>query len=198
MARKRTRADARQNHARLLDAAREVLAERGFAADVTEIASRAGVGAGTVYRNFPNKDALVMAIAKEMVIKTIFELNTITSSIEDARECIEKVMHVGFRRVKEYGQLVVALVAGVQPAGFRRVVDQHVLRAFFGELIRRGIRQGHFRPDVDVEYAVAVWFALVAPSALNELLERRSVEEIASLTSDFFLAGLTARAPESA
>jgi AcrR family transcriptional regulator len=196
MARRGTRADARQNLERLIAAAREVLAERGFAADVTEIAQRAGVGAGTVYRNFPNKDALVMAIAKQMVLETVFELNAITSSVDDARECIARVMQVGFRRLKEYGQFVVTLVAGTQPPAFQKVVDQQVLRSFFATLIRRGIQQGHFRPDLDVEYAVAVWFALVAPSALNRLMDRRSVDEIAQLTTDFFLAGLSAPPPE--
>ena len=190
------RADARQNYEKLLAAAREVLAERGFDADISEIAARAGVGAGTVYRNFPNKDALVMAIAKEMVIKTAFELNEITSNVEDARECIAKVMQVGFRRLEEYGQLAVTMVAGTQPPAFRSTVDQRVLTNFFSTLIRRGIRQGHFRPDLDVEYAVGVWFALVAPRALRRLMDHRSVEEIAALTTDFFLAGLCARPPE--
>ncbi len=190
------RADARQNHEKLLKAAREVLAERGFDADITEIAAKAGVGAGTVYRNFPNKDALVMAIAKEMVIKTAFELNGITSKVQDARECIALVMRVGFRRLEEYGQLVVTLVAGTQPPAFRYVVDQRILRSFFSTLIRRGIQQGHFRPDLDVEYAVGVWFALVAPRAMQRLTASRSVDEIASLTTEFFLAGLCARAPE--
>jgi AcrR family transcriptional regulator len=190
------RADARANHARLLAAAREVLAERGFAVDVSEIARRAGVGAGTLYRNFPNKDALLLAIVEELVTKTIHELTEVSSGVEDARECIARVMQVGFERLEEYGQLVVAIVAGTQPPAFQHLADQRVLGDFLASLIRRGIQQGHFRPDLDVEYAVAVWFALVAPSALNRLMTRRSVEEIAGLTTDFFLAGLTARSPE--
>jgi AcrR family transcriptional regulator len=192
-----SRADARENHARLIAAAREVLAERGFAVDVSEIARRAGVGAGTLYRNFPNKDALLMTIAEEMVSKTVRELNEVSSQVEDARECIARVMQVGFRRLEEYGQLAISMVAGIQPPAFERLVDQRSLGDFFASLVRRGIHQGHFRPDLDVEYAVAVWFALVAPSALNRLLERRSVEEIAALTTDFFLASLNAWTPET-
>jgi len=193
-----TRADARENHARLIAAAREVLAERGFAVDVSEISSRAGVGAGTLYRNFPNKDALLLTIAEEMVSKTASELNQVSREVEDARECIARVMQIGFRRLEEYGQLAVSMVAGIQPPAFEHLFDQRVLAEFFASLIRRGMQQGHFRPDLDVEYAVAVWFALVAPSALNQLMRHRSVEEIASLTTDFFLASLTAWAPESA
>jgi len=55
------RADAERNRLRLLDAAAEVLAERGLSASVADIARRAGVGQGTVFRRFPSKDALVAA-----------------------------------------------------------------------------------------------------------------------------------------
>jgi AcrR family transcriptional regulator len=53
------RRDARRNHERILDAAREVFGEAGAAATIEEIAARAGVGVGTVYRRFTSKDALI-------------------------------------------------------------------------------------------------------------------------------------------
>jgi AcrR family transcriptional regulator len=56
------RADAERNRKRLLDAAVEVFAERGLEASTAEIARRAGVGQGTVFRRFPTKDDLVAAI----------------------------------------------------------------------------------------------------------------------------------------
>lgn len=54
-----TRRDARRNHERLLEEARRLFAERGIDAPLDELASRAGVGAGTVYRHFPTRDALL-------------------------------------------------------------------------------------------------------------------------------------------
>jgi AcrR family transcriptional regulator len=185
-----TRADARQNRERLLDAARSVLAERGFEADVTEIAARAGVGAGTLYRHFPNKEALILEVAREMANRTVLELNELAATVDDASECLRRTMQVGFQRVKEYGQLTIALVAGTQPPAFDRVVNRLALGNMFSALIYRGIAQGQFRADVDVEYTVAVWFALVAPHALSELMEKRSLDEIAESTSNFLLAGL--------
>ena len=63
----RTRADAVRNRERVIAAAAEVFAEKGEDAVVPEIAARAGVGKGTVYRCFPTKDHLVAAVATERV-----------------------------------------------------------------------------------------------------------------------------------
>src|SRR5919205_1820931 len=56
------RADARRNLDRILDAAAEVFAELGPDAPIDEIARRAGVGHGTVFRRFPTKEALRAAV----------------------------------------------------------------------------------------------------------------------------------------
>ncbi|WP_328953115.1 TetR/AcrR family transcriptional regulator [Kitasatospora purpeofusca] len=56
------RSDARRNRARVLSAAGEAFAERGLDVPLGDIARRAGVGAGTVYRHFPSKQALVEAV----------------------------------------------------------------------------------------------------------------------------------------
>jgi AcrR family transcriptional regulator len=61
----RTRADAVRNAERVLAAATEVLAEKGAEAGVPEIAARAGVGKGTVYRCFPTKEHLIAAVLTE-------------------------------------------------------------------------------------------------------------------------------------
>ncbi len=53
------RADARRNRERILDAARQVFSDYGTATQMDEIARRAGVGVGTLYRHFPTKDQLV-------------------------------------------------------------------------------------------------------------------------------------------
>ncbi|MFJ3660345.1 TetR/AcrR family transcriptional regulator [Streptomyces sp. NPDC090119] len=55
------RADARRNHARLLDAAASAFAEHGEGASLDDIARRAGVGSGTLYRHFPTRRALLEA-----------------------------------------------------------------------------------------------------------------------------------------
>lgn len=59
------RADARRNHERVLKAARRVFADKGRDAQMDDVARRAKVGVGTVYRHFPTKEALLEALARE-------------------------------------------------------------------------------------------------------------------------------------
>ena len=60
--RRPTRADARRNFDALVEPANEAFAEHGVNASLEDIARRAGVGIGTLYRNFPTRDALVEAV----------------------------------------------------------------------------------------------------------------------------------------
>jgi AcrR family transcriptional regulator len=71
------RADAERNRRRLLDAAAAVFAERGLDASTAEIARRAGVGQGTVFRRFPTKDDLVAAI----VVDRLGEITTAAAGL---------------------------------------------------------------------------------------------------------------------
>jgi AcrR family transcriptional regulator len=62
LARRPKRADARRNYDALLDAARDAFATGGSRAPLEEIARRAGVGIGTLYRNFPTREELLEAV----------------------------------------------------------------------------------------------------------------------------------------
>ncbi len=61
------RADARRNRDRIVEVARTVFRERGYDASLDEIARRAGVGPGTLYRHFPSRDALLDAVMQVWV-----------------------------------------------------------------------------------------------------------------------------------
>ena len=66
LAEKPLRADARRNREKVLAAARAVFAEQGVDAQMDDVARRADVGVGTVYRHFPTKDALLNALTDEL------------------------------------------------------------------------------------------------------------------------------------
>src|SRR5215218_8125190 len=59
------RADARRNRERILKAARAVFSDQGIEAQIDDVAKRAKVGVGTVYRHFPTKEALLNALVRE-------------------------------------------------------------------------------------------------------------------------------------
>lgn len=79
------RADAERNRRRLLDAAQALFRERGLDVGVAEIAQRAGVGRGTLFRNFPTKQDLVAAI----VIERMREATGSARSLLDAPDAGE-------------------------------------------------------------------------------------------------------------
>src|SRR6185437_3086670 len=71
--RTRMRADARDNRQRLLLAARDVFSERGPAAPLDEIARRAGTGIATLYRHFPDREALMLEVVRDAIELSIEE-----------------------------------------------------------------------------------------------------------------------------
>jgi AcrR family transcriptional regulator len=73
------RADARRNYEKVLSAAREAFAEGGESTALEEIARRAGVGIGTLYRHFPNRQALLEALY--------------VHEVEDVCRCAEELDH---------------------------------------------------------------------------------------------------------
>src|ERR671933_90846 len=73
------RRDAERNRQRILDAARELFAERGLAVTLNDVADHAGVGVGTVYRRFPDKAELVEALFEQ-------RLEGIVGLLEEALE----------------------------------------------------------------------------------------------------------------
>jgi AcrR family transcriptional regulator len=79
------RADARRNREKIVNAAREIVAEHGEAAQIDDVAEKAGVGVGTVYRHFPNKDALM----GELLRMCVGECTALARSLADRDDAWE-------------------------------------------------------------------------------------------------------------
>lgn len=78
------RADAARNRARVLEVAYETFAAEGLSVPIDEIARRAGVGAGTVYRHFPTKEALFQAVVAERIRGVVEEGRTLLAEADPA------------------------------------------------------------------------------------------------------------------
>ena len=82
------RADAERNRRRLLDAAEAMFSERGLDVGVAEIAARAGVGRGTLFRNFATKDDLIAAIVGERMARGDRPRSRSCSSADDPGQAL--------------------------------------------------------------------------------------------------------------
>ncbi len=145
------RADARRNHERILEGAREVFAEYGLEAQIDDVARRAGVGVGTVYRHFPTKEALLGELVRRKL--RIFG--------ENAREALGRegepfeVFADLLRRNAEVcvrdAAIQHALMAFGQHIPMHAQAELEELKEPTAELIARAQRAGTMRSDVTVD-----------------------------------------------
>lgn len=89
----RMRADARRNRDQILRAARDVFAEHGPNAALEDIAARAGVGIGTLYRRFPDRRALQRAVALDVLRRSGHEARQALAEEPDAFHALVRYMH---------------------------------------------------------------------------------------------------------
>jgi AcrR family transcriptional regulator len=143
---RRLRADARRNRDRLLLAARDVFVERGTGAPLDEIARRAGVGIGTLYRRFPARQALLRAVALDVWRQVADEARRALAEEPDAFKALTRYMH----RALEHR------VAAIMPALAGEVaLDDQEARRLAGEstealqrIIDAAQAEGTLRQDV--------------------------------------------------
>ncbi len=148
------RADARANRERLLDAAAAVFAEHGIPAEMKTIAERAGVGVGTIYRNFATKDDLVAAVLLRTIDRAV-ELITRASEIADPAEAVTAMIQVACDHAEANSGLFQALFSGgLPPDCVPEDRSLEFLRIVTG-VITRGQDAGAFRADMPAEFLAA-------------------------------------------
>jgi AcrR family transcriptional regulator len=136
------RADARRNRERILKAARAVFADQGIDAQMDDVARRAKVGVGTVYRHFPTKEALVDALVRERFM-AIAACARDALEHEDAWEGFCELIW----RSAEGNAADRAFCEIVAHSDKADVVEETGLLASVRELIGRAQAQGRMRAD---------------------------------------------------
>lgn len=139
------RSDARRNREAILAAAGELLGTRGDDAQMEEIAARAGLGVGTVYRHFADKRALVAAIVGRR-FETATELALAAERLPDPAEAFERLLYGYLESVEGDSAFRQALLGPDEPrweaiaaqkAAFGEVVARIVGRAVDASVLRR-------------------------------------------------------------
>ena len=142
------RADAHRNYEKLLTAAREAFAEGGEATSLESIAERAGVGIGTLYRNFPNRQALIEALyvdEVEEVCRTAAELE-VADPWEALNSWLERVVsYVATKQV-----LIAELVNYLDTDAELFQACRTYLYSAGEPLLLRAQEAGVVRPDVTI------------------------------------------------
>jgi AcrR family transcriptional regulator len=141
------RADAVRNRQRVLDAAQAAFANEGLAVPIDEIARRAGVGAGTVYRHFPTKEALYEAILLDHVERLAAEAMSQSLSPDPGRALFD-FLAVMIERGGGNRALAEALVGAGVDVHAKLASATRSLYARLDDLLAVGQRHGAVRADV--------------------------------------------------
>jgi AcrR family transcriptional regulator len=147
LAQRPLRADARRNREKVLAAARAAFAEQGRDAQMDDVARRAEVGVGTVYRHFPTKDALLAALAQDTFARIAERARRLLERDEAWDAFVEMLWDAGESLARDRA-LTEAMSNEPFPAPCPGQVE---LAAIGGELMRRAQEEGRMRPDVMVE-----------------------------------------------
>ncbi|WP_230421334.1 TetR/AcrR family transcriptional regulator [Actinomadura soli] len=161
------RADARRNRDRILQAAFEAFAADGRLVPLDEIARRAGVGAGTVYRNFATKEALFKAVVTDRVDRIIDEARALVAADDDPAEAFYGFLIWVIERAMFNHGLCDALAMDM--GTFDESGKDAEFTAALDVLLRRAQAAGAVRPDVSVRDVRT----LLVGAMLMERLHRR-------------------------
>ncbi|MEV4300073.1 TetR/AcrR family transcriptional regulator [Microbispora rosea] len=157
------RSDARENRARILAAAREALAADGRAS-MNQIAQRAGVGAGTLYRNFPTREALALAVYQDEVARIIGSVPGLLAEmppLEALRHWTTDLVEA-MRRKHGLGD-------ALSPSAHQAISEQTYgpVLAAITEFLDAGKKDGSIRLDADpgdfLQLTGALWRAASGP-----------------------------------
>ncbi|GHH66310.1 hypothetical protein GCM10018775_88250 [Streptomyces umbrinus] len=140
--------DAQRNLEHVLRAAREVFGELGYGAPMEDVARRARVGVGTVYRRFPSKDVLVRRIAEEEVSRLTDHARVVLGQEDEPWSALARFVRTSV--ASGGGRLIPAVPLHDDQAD--PDVEHHMasLMEVVGQLVHRAHASGELRPDVTV------------------------------------------------
>lgn len=176
MAVEELRADARRNRDQIIAAAREMFSERGLAVPMEEIARRAAVGVGTLYRRFRDRDALLRAVLRENFESVIAEARAARGAAPTPWDALVQIMHQStrFRMTMKMSdrapEIKAVLLADPEIARLRREA-----LGILDEVISAAQAEGTLRADVGL-VDVTVLFSSVLHQGIQL---REAADELA-------------------
>ncbi|WP_227984049.1 TetR/AcrR family transcriptional regulator [Nocardia spumae] len=142
------RADARRNYQRIVDCAREAFAEHGPEAPLDDVARRAGVGPGTLYRHFPNRDALIEAVYRSS-IEGLAELAYELTRTHPPLEALELWFRAQVDYVMDKRSLAVTLKAAIDRGSEAFTLCSKLITDAATAVMRPAQEAGLVRPELE-------------------------------------------------
>ncbi|MBF4164022.1 TetR/AcrR family transcriptional regulator [Nocardioides acrostichi] len=154
------RKDAALNRERLLEAARELFAERGLSVTLNDIAHHAGVGVGTAYRRFSNKEEVIDALFEDQLV----QLAAVAEECLAAPEAWAGLVSFLERSLEwQFGNLGLNELMNDASLGDERVADaRRRIAPLIEQLVQRARDEGVVRPDLDQSDLIFVQLGLSA------------------------------------
>jgi AcrR family transcriptional regulator len=167
------RADAARNRARVLEAALEAFATEGLSVPIDEIARRAGVGAGTVYRHFPAKEDLVEAVIADQMQRIIDGGHALLEADKPG-----EALFTFLRAAVEWSATNRGLVDALADSGNEVKEAEEQFKDLLGELLRAAQDAGTARKDVGMADVKALMVGLQAMQSYNDDAAERLTEVV--------------------
>jgi AcrR family transcriptional regulator len=158
------RRDAARNRELILETAAEVFAEQGLDAGYDEIARRAGIGVGTVYRRFPERSELIQALF-ESLIDEMVAIGEEAARLPDAWDGLTMFLEKALERQVADRGLKEVMVRTVSEDD-HLMIGRERIGPIFDELVARAQAAGTLRPDVeatDIGLQLMVLSSLTTP-----------------------------------
>jgi AcrR family transcriptional regulator len=177
------RADARRNYEQIVAAAREVLREDGASASLEEIARRAGVGIGTLYRRFPTRLALLEAVYREDVDSLREQTDRLVTEVEPwpaVEQFVVALLDYAATKRALFSELIEAIGRDSELLTHSRAVINDSAEA----VLARGRDAGVVRPEVTASDVIR----LIGGCSMMGILEADQRQRVAAIV----LAGVKA------
>ena len=153
------RADAQKNYDHLLETGREVVAEQGAEASMREVARRAGVGIGTLYRHFPTREALLEALLRESFDALTAKAAQFEASASSGNALVSWLGEMVALTHSHRG-VIAAMTAAIAEPDSALHASCVSMRASGAQLLARAQADGEARTDIDGTDLLALVSAL--------------------------------------
>jgi AcrR family transcriptional regulator len=172
------RADAARNRDRVLKTAYETFASEGIAVPLDEIARRAGVGAGTVYRHFPTKDDLFRAVIEDRMGQIVVDGRELLNEPDLSEALFDFLRKLVLKWGAEDRGLVDALAGAGVGWGSAGPDAEAEFMALLGDLLQAAQQAGTVRPDVTVAEVKTLMIGCQAMQGYNNGLAATVTEVV--------------------